>query len=66
MDIPTKLTLYHKLSSVLEVCKAATRMSCIDPSNAPIFIQQGKSDHAIPYFQSILLTVHMAAANGEE
>ena len=47
-------------------CKAASPMTYISPSSAPIFIQQGTGDPIIPYPQSVMLAEQMSAAIGKE
>ncbi len=54
------------ITSIPDKCKAASPMTYVDQGSAPIYIQQGKGDPVIPYFQSVMLAERMAAAIGKE
>jgi acetyl esterase/lipase len=63
---PESILMGASVALVPEKCKASNPMTYVKPGNAPIFIQQGKLDLTIPYFQSINLAGKMAAAIGKE
>jgi acetyl esterase/lipase len=63
---PESLLMGAPIMEIVERCKAATPMSYISHSSSPIYIQQGKGDLTIPYFQSMMLAERVAAAIGKE
>jgi acetyl esterase/lipase len=63
---PESKLMGASVALVPEKCKAASPMTYVKPGNAPIYIQQGKADTTIPYFQSANLAEKMAATIGKE
>ena len=63
---PESRLMGASVTEIPEKCKAATPMTYIKPSNAPIYIQQGMADPIIPYLQSVMLAEQMAAAIGKQ
>ena len=65
-ESPESRLMGAAVTSVPDKCKAASPMTYISPTSAPIFIQQGMGDPVIPYPQSVMLAEKMKGAIGEE
>jgi acetyl esterase/lipase len=54
------------VTTIPDKCRLSNPMTHVNPTNAPLYIQQGKADLTIPYLQSLYLAEKMAAAIGKE